>query len=298
MTIQNFGQDGLLEQLLNRLADLRTPPDRLGTVSHGAERGLRVFGYCIQERERIARSCLEHPAVVIVLSGMKEVWRGEVVQRFKRGVPFVIPAGMPLDIVNVPDPTTGRYESICITVDASLRAALRDGVRGMPEHKGIPDSLAITLTADLVEAFGHAASALTDQSGKMAAPTARHRIVEILLLLWQTPVARMLVAVGRVEQVEAIIHADPARAWRVEEIARVLGVGASTLRRQLKDEDSSFRAILLSARMIAAGALLSRSGYSVTQAAQAAGYASRSHFARRIKATHGVIPSRLRHMKG
>lgn len=293
MPITAYDQNRLRAALLSRLAGLRAPTGVHGTVAHGADSGVRIFGYCIQERERIARSRTEHPAVVVVLSGTKEVWRGDVAQTFAAGVPFVIPAGMDFDLVNNPDPVSGRYESICITVDDVLRRTLRSHLR-LQVTGAIPNRLDIGLTPALVEAYGHAACALTGMDVSVAATLARYRVLEILLLLSKTPVVGMLTAVGRREQVEAIILADPGRAWQVGEVAAELGIGASTLRRQLGRLGTSFREVSLSVRMATARALLGSSGYSVMQAAQAAGYASRSHFARRVRAVHGKTPRQLK----
>lgn len=287
-------QEALRGELLQRLSKLSAPSNASGTVPHGLDSGLNVFGYCANARERFVRSRLPHPTVVVVLSGTKEVWRGDVAQSFPRGVPFAIPAGLEIDLVNIPDPQSGRYESVCITVDAPLRQSLRASLNRLPDGPGIPSSFGIALSADLVEAYGHAARALADPDATTAEAVARHRILEILLLLSGTHVGRMLVAVDRTEQVEAIVYADPSYAWRLQEVAGILSVGDSTLRRQLKQAGTSFREICLSARMATAGALLSAPGYSVTQAAQAAGYASRSHFARQMRAAHGVAPRQLR----
>ncbi len=287
-------QNRLRIMLLRRLASLGAPAGTCGSVPHGLDSGVRVFGYCIQERERIARTRMEHPVVVVVLNGTKQVWRGDVAQTFVAGVPFVIPAGMDFDLVNNPDPLTGRYESICITVDETLRHTLRSAIRDFPVITSMPDRLEVDLTPELVEAFSHAASALSGLGVAMAATLARYRIVEILLLLSETPVAGRLIAVGRREQVEAIISADPGHAWRVDDVAGKLGIGASTLRRQLNGAGTSFRGVVLSVRMATAGVLLGAPGYSVTQAAQAAGYVSRSHFSRRVQAVHGKTPRQLK----
>lgn len=287
-------QDKLRKRLLKRLAKLSAPSDAFGSLLYGSGSGVKVFGYCVQARERIARTRLQHPAIVVVLSGTKEVWSGDLAQVFTSGVPFVIPAGVELDFVNSPDQQGGRYESICITVDEELRHTLRVNIHRLPDGPSIPSTFSVPLTEDLIEAFGHAASSLMEPSVAVASAVVRQRILEILLLMSETPVARMLSAVGRIEQVEAVISADPSRAWRVEEVAGALDMGASTLRRHLKDGGASFREVLLSARMATAGALLRSSGYSVAEAAQAAGYVSRSHFARRVQSVHGLTPMQIK----
>jgi AraC-like DNA-binding protein len=286
----------LRRALLARLARLAAPPGVSGASPLGAPGAPTVFGYCVYTRERIRRARLEHPAIVVVLSGAKELWRGDACERLAAGTPFVIPGGVELDLVNVPDPRTGRYESICITVDADLRQALRRIVGGGPAPADAAQSSAIALTPDLVEAYGHAAAALSD--ARHAADLARHRILEILLLVRHAPTARALFAATLAERAEAVVRGDLSRAWRVEEVADALGLGASTLRRRLRVSGTSFRDVVLAARMAEAGALLGVQDYSVTQAAQAAGYASRSHFARRFRAAHGVAPSRMRQAAG
>jgi AraC-like DNA-binding protein len=296
MTRASATEETLRLALLARLARLRAPPGVSGASPLGAPGAATVFGYCVYTRERIRRARLEHPAIVVVLSGTKELWRGDACERMAAGAPFVIPGGVELDLVNVPDPRTGRYESICITVDADLRQALRPSVGRERVVAGGAHGSAIALTPDLVEAYGHAAAALSDS--RHAADLARHRILEILLLVREAPAARALFAATLAERAESVVRGDLARAWRVEDVAAALGLGASTLRRRLKASGTSFRDVVLAARMAEAGALLGARDYSVTQAAQAAGYASRSHFARRFRAAHGVAPSRMRQAAG
>lgn len=293
MTMLTDPGEILRRRLLQRLARLSAPPDQYGTVPHGAASGVKVFSYCIRAQERVARLTFDHPSVVVVLSGTKELWLGDSVQRFAAGVPFVIPAGVTLDLVNIPDLRSGRYESLCITVDAAVRRQLRASLAQLPKRLRLPADFAVPLTADLVEAYAHAASSLTESDTGMAHAVARHRLIEILLLIGRTHLSGMLATAGRVEQVEAVLQSDPGHPWRVEEVARSLHVGASTLRRQLKQAGTSFRQILLDVRMATAAHLL-LADHPVTHAAQAAGYASRSHFARRVRAAHGTLPSDLR----
>jgi len=295
MTTLAVPQEALRKRLLQRLAGLSAPAGQYGTVSHGAASGVKVFGYCIRVQERVVRHTFEHPSVVVVLSGTKELWLGEHVQRFPTGAPFVIPAGVPLDLVNIPDPRSGRYESLCITVDTTIRQQLRASLTHVPRRTRLPADLAVPLTADLIDAYAHAASSLIDSDAGVAVAVARHRLIEILLLIGRTQLSGMLATASRVEQVEAVFLADPGHPWRVEDVAGALHLGASTLRRQLKDAGTSFRQILLDVRMATATKLL-MAEHSVTHAAQATGYASRSHFARHIRATSGMLPSDLRRM--
>lgn len=279
----------LRQTLLARLSKLRSSGP-VGAHRYAGSDGGGVFGYCRFARERIAQICLGEPLIVVVLSGAKELWVGEVCDHIRAGIPFVIPAGVTFDIVNVPDARSGRYESVAITIDAELRrSARRAATHGQARSDPNAIGREITLTPDLVEAFGHAATALLDPA--RAPALARHRILEILLLVMEAPAARGLFAATFRVKAEDIVRRHPARVWRVEQLAQEMGLGASTLRRRLAAEGGSFRELVLGARMDVAQDLLTHEAYTVAQAAQAAGYSSRSHFARRFRAAHGVRPS-------
>lgn len=282
----------LRQQLLVRLAALGVRAGASGAEGHGPDSAPLAFSYCVYARERLRRTRLEQPAIVVVVKGVKELWHGDVCERFTAGVPFVISAGTTFDMVNIPDPRTGRFESVCIHVDAELREAIRRAHGREAPAVGAAIGSAVPLSPDLVEAYGHAASALADP--RHATILTRHRILEILLLIASTPAARPLFAATLVERADDALRRAPGRTWRSEDLARELGLGDSTLRRRLRASGTSFRALLLKARMTAAGALLGSPEYTVAQAAEAAGYSSRSHFARRFRAAHGVPPRRMR----
>ena len=94
-----------------------------------------------------------------------------------------------------------------------------------------------------------------------------------------------------------MVAAEPSRRWTAEEIGSRLALGASTLRRRLAAEGTSLRAVLASARMEIAEAMLSRGDGNVTAAAEAAGYTSRSHFTRRFRSLYGTAPGEHRMRK-
>ena len=73
-----------------------------------------------------------------------------------------------------------------------------------------------------------------------------------------------------------------------------LQVRLTAVRRRLTEEGCSVRGILTEERVAHARDLLQGEGLSVQEAAEACGYANRSHFARRIRAAVGVNPSDLR----
>lgn len=275
----NIAVPDLKSQLLARLRPFFTRNVSPGEHRHACQ----MFSYCALERERIASVVLEMPVIGIVLRGQKEVWRGDAAQILRPGTVFVFPRGVPLDVVNVPDAVTGIYESLLLTVDkrpaglAPLKAPRR------------PQGFAVTLTPDLAEAVCHAATTIADPAHGEA--LCELRFAELLTLLASDPAGRLALTGDLSERAEWVIAQSPAHGWSVGELARELGVGASTLRRRLDEAGQPFRQLLAGVRMQAAREAL-RNGASMSEAAVTAGYASRSHFYRAYRAHHGHPPRR------
>ncbi|MCB1883786.1 MAG: helix-turn-helix transcriptional regulator [Geminicoccaceae bacterium] len=277
-------QSRLRARLLERLRPLAAHDRRqAGIHVHGPQ----LFSYCALATERLTRARLAHPAIGIVLSGNKEVWMGDSGQRLLPGEVFVFPGSLDLDVVNVPDDRAGLYESLLLEVSAlpaSLAGAGTDAPPGF--------DIKLPLTPDLVDALGHAA--ITLAASDHAEALAEHRLAEVLLLLKNMPAAKPLFAAGLADRVTWMVLNAPAHDWTAAEIAAKLGVGASTLRRRFAREGRSLRRIVREARMRLAREMLRAGNGTVTQAAEAVGYASRSHFAHRFKSAYGVPPSRSR----
>jgi AraC-like DNA-binding protein len=277
--------DALRARLLERLQPFASSRRQREAQPGLQAVGPQLFRYCALAHERIVSVSLDHPVIGIVMSGSKEVWLGATGERIRPGEPFVFPGGVALDVVNVPDERSGHYESLLMEV-----RALPPGI-APPADVGAPTntSVRLPLSADLIDALGHAATALSASDHALA--LAEHRLAEVLLVLRGAPAARPLFGFGLVDRIRWMIAEDPSRAWAAGDVAARLGLGASTLRRRLAERDLSFRAILAETRMRVANDLLAAGGSSVAEAADAAGYASRSHFARRFRAAHGRVPS-------
>jgi AraC-like DNA-binding protein len=285
----------LRRQLLDRLRPLATPPGRpakdpgLHNFTR-KEASRQVFTYCCFAAERLAQVTIARPLIGIVLSGEKEFWLGERSQRFAAGEVFVSPGGATLDVVNIPDPRRGLYESLLVEV-----AGLPPAIAQLPDLPPVPRKsfeMGVTLTADLVDALAHAAATLA--SSDHAAILGEHRLAEVLMLLRADPAARPLFDVPLADRIRWMVAADPTRRWTAELLAGRLDMGASTLRRRLKQDGTSLRDVLAAARMHVAQDLLARGAASVTAAAEAAGYSSRSHFTRRFRSVYGSTPGERR----
>jgi len=270
--------DHLRAELVYRLRPMMAR--RPGTHVHGEG----LFSYCVIDRERLVAIRPQYPIIGIILQGAKEIWLGDVVARLTPGTVFVLPAGKPLDVVNIPG-ATGLYESLIMEVrdipDAvpPLTAAERRLVAGPAFRVG--------LTPDLCHALIHAATTIADDTAADMLKTMR--LTEVLTLLRPIPAARGLFHRNLSGDVAWLLARAPSEAWTVERLAGVLGLGASTLRRRLAAEGRSFRVLLRDARLNAARRILD-GGASSLAAAEASGYTSRSHFARRYRQRFGISP--------
>jgi AraC-like DNA-binding protein len=284
----------LRRQLLDRLRPLATAPGRprKDPGRHDftrTEAGRQMFTYCCFTTERLAQVVIGRPLIGIVLSGEKEFWLGDQSQRFGAGDVFVSPGGATLDVVNIPN-ARGLYESLLVEV-----ASLPPSIAKLPDLPPAPKKgfdIGVTLTADLVDALAHAATTLA--TSEHAALLGEHRLAEVLMLLRSDPAARPLFDVPLADRVRWMVSADPTRPWTAGEIASRLAMGASTLRRRLTEDGTPLRTVLAAARMHIAQDLLARGDASVTAAAEAAGYSSRSHFTRRFRSVYGSTPGERR----
>ncbi|MBT1156383.1 helix-turn-helix domain-containing protein [Aminobacter anthyllidis] len=273
-----------LLQLLKPLAMASRTARGPGFHSHARQ----LFSYCCIERERLASVVSEMPRIGIVLSGEKEFWLGDAGQRFVAGDVFVLPAGTAFDAVNIPSDTSGLYESLLVEI-----TQVPKWVQEMPGARPAAGfDLRVPLSQELVDALGHAAISLGGSDH--AAALAEHRLAEVLILLRKMPVAQLLFAQSLAERAAWLVARAPSKRWTAEEIGRELGVGASTLRRKLVEAGTSLRGVQASARMQLAHEMLVRGEGNLTDAADAAGYASRSHFARRFQAVYGASPAQVR----
>jgi AraC-like DNA-binding protein len=282
MNIHHRNDDAdLRSMLLERLRPMMAPSGTAGRYLHGN----RLFSYCSLDRERLKAIELPNPLIGIILRGLKEVWIGDTVHVFEPGTVFVLPSGVRMDVVNIPA-GRGAYESLLLEVPA-LPAGISPQIGGPPcGENGWQFNL--PLNTDLIDALVHAATAIANDAMGEAVKTLR--LTEVLMLMQPLAAARPLFQTSLSDEVAWVIRAAPTEAWTVERIADRLGLGASTLRRRLASEDRSFRKILRDERLKAGRNALA-AGASSLAAAEAAGYSSRSHFARRYRESFGTSPT-------
>lgn len=270
--------------LVERLRPMMAPSGTAGRYPHGRQ----LFSYCSIDRERLKAIALPCPILGIMLRGLKEVWLGDTCHVFQPGTVFVLPAGVAMDVVNIPAGPTSSYESLLLevpTLPAGL-SPLITGEKGLIAPAG--DDFRVPLSLDLIDTLVHAATAIASEAVGEAVKAIR--FTEVLTLLRPLAAARPLFQASLPEEVAWLIRSAPSEAWTVERVAGRLCLGASTLRRRLALDGRSFRQILRTERL-RAGQVALASGASSVAAAEAAGYASRSHFSRRYRETFGMTPT-------
>ncbi|EBH9879469.1 helix-turn-helix domain-containing protein, partial [Salmonella enterica subsp. enterica serovar 6,7:-1,5] len=93
------------------------------------------------------------------------------------------------------------------------------------------------------------------------------------------------------ENIYNIIISDISRKWTLKDISDSLYMSCSTLKRKLKQENTSFSEVYLNARMNKAAKLLRNSEYNVTRVAYMCGYDSASYFTCVFKKHFKTTPS-------
>ena len=274
-----------LAPLWSALRDDRTLPTAI-RVKARREQALR--------RVRILRPCL-----VAVLSGRKTLLFEQAAEAFEAGEMMALPQGAEIDLRNSPAPG-GDYRAFCIAFDLDVikavgrdletKAAPRpDADVGRRRHAVDPHPAILAALEHVLEGAA--------MRPALAPALLQHRLSELfvaLLLHGRCPFFLVPALASPVERIRVLVSLDPRRDWQIEPVARELAIGASTLRRRLRREGTSFRGILEEVRLNLGLALVQMGRTSILEIAHACGYESPSKFAARFRARFGVSPSELR----
>ncbi len=96
------------------------------------------------------------------------------------------------------------------------------------------------------------------------------------------------------DHVQHLIATDPARAWRIEDAARHLGLSSRSLQRYLLAEGGTFSDALRLARTEVSASLLRKSDLSLGEIGFTCGYADQAHFQREFRKVSGQTPRSFR----
>ncbi len=285
--------DEALGHTLGRLRELGEAIARPGGGTLTVDDGARVVGYAGRARERIARVSVGTPWLVFVLEGHKRAVMGtsHVVHA---GEALMLPAGVRLDVTNVPSPATGVYRALCVELLGDAQALLRrhhpDMIREATWLFERPRAVRVGLST--LQALVHVCETVLDPAAHPR--LLHHRIAGLLLALAveQEPRAASCAQaeVDVVRAVQNLVRSSPESALRAGDVARQLGLSAATLRRRLTARGTGLRAILRDERMALGRVLLTDRRLALGEVAQRCGYASVAKFSRQFRRQFGCAP--------
>ncbi|MCP1107758.1 helix-turn-helix transcriptional regulator [Serratia nevei] len=207
---------------------------------------------------------------------------------------ILLPAGRHVDICNYPG-AQGHYIADVVTFPAqALHAFNLRYSEQVSTRPGRGSDLCIPLERYTTLAWDN----LLDCIASNAPDALRSHYGEAVLLAlalggWATPLLQNRHdPIG--ERVQHILMGNPERDWTVACVAERLNLGASTLRRQLANEASSFSKILEDVRLGMALHWLQTTTRPIGEIAAASGYASASRFTARFRKHYGLSPRELR----
>lgn len=277
----------LLELAAHARTDRRTP------VAGMADALPFLSAFVTREREVIGDLHLPSAAAVVVLEGLKEIGCRGLSQAFHPGTVVALHADCTIDVVNAPDPDTGRYRALFLGFPRRLEI---EAARRWPEFTGAAEDLhaatGLPLQGPLAEAMVHYAACLATR--RHSAAVADHRLLEVMLLLAEAQALTFrpkYAAASMSEGLRLLLRHRLHENWTSARAAGALNISEATLRRKLASEGTGFAALLREERLLAARLLIHQRGADVADAMAATGFRSRSHFARSFRARFGILPS-------
>ena len=229
------------------LARLRTCVGNIELADAG-RRGLGV-NRC-HAAQCLTRMSIRVPSLMLPLNGTKIIETGG--QRFSAepGEFLILPPGIEIDVKNLPDLKTRLFASALLVFDEGTISQFGQLYGKEFSKKSMPPQWKATGTEQFYSAIFDWVS-YSHEFGASIAQT-RHRMAEMLMILCDHGVAGNLLFQNRLEtrhKVKHMLALDPGKNWRVADLTRALGKSESTLRRELRHEQTQFRLLLEEVRL-------------------------------------------------
>lgn len=232
------------------------------------------------------------PCLILVLSGRKMLFQGERSVCVESGAMTTVPAPSSIDLRNEPDSISKRYTALIIPFKAEHLERLMRSHNLLYEVKGDAASiLKFEPDETLYASIDHYLTTVGNPR------LLNHRLMEILLLLASKNPALLSYSLNRDnwgQRVRAVLAADLAHAWDLKQVCERLATTESTLRRNLKREELSFRALIQDLRLSTALTQLLQTSAPIYRIAYDCGYQSVSRFIANFHKRFGVPPKRFR----
>lgn len=274
-----------LRQIAQRIESLVTPAD--------GKRPIHDLGFISCARAvDLKHVPFYEPCLILVLSGQKVLFQGEHSVCIETGAIATVPAPSSIDLRNEPDPPSKRYAALIIPFKAEHLERL------MRSHSLLHEVKGDTATILKFEPDETLHASIDHYLTTMGNPRLlNHRLMEILLLMATTNPALLSYSLHREnwgQKVRAVLAADLAHEWDLKQVCERLATTESTLRRNLKREDLSFRALIQELRLATALMQLLQTSAPIYRIAYDCGYQSVSRFIANFHKRFGVPPKQFR----
>lgn len=254
--------------------------------------GLGVF-HCYHP-QALHQVPLHQPGLVLVVSGVKQVYAESQTVQYQAGQLMLFSAGCSVHIENLPA-AGSDYLALAATFAPALLERFVASYGSQLSLWSQPPLNKATGSLELLQSLSQWLDvSLSSQSSSLLQD---HRAQEILLLLSQRQLAGKIFSSQHPswqQKVSACLALDISRDWRMEDVAAHFHCSDATLRRRLDQEQCSFRQLLEEVRLSCALGLLQEKSWPVLRVAQAVGYESASRFAERFRLRFGITPQVLR----
>lgn len=249
----------------------------------------------VRSRQRIAEVPFLFPTLVMVIRGEKSIYYGNDELLCSPGDYLAIPAPSTYDVVNEPVDAYTSFLALYLHFDFNLVERFRRLYQF--EEAPITDFGSIHIDGnDLLDSAVFHYLEILNQP-KIDSQIVEHRLIEILLCLVKNcNSAHLLMSMSPKwsDRVYSLLLSNPSKVWLVKEVCDVLSVSESTLRRNLRGEDTSFRDILDEIRMGQALSEVQFTQLPISMIAENCGYASFSQFTSRFRQRFDTTPTQLR----
>lgn len=226
------------------------------------------------------------PGIIRVLRGEKQL-RGEPIVSATPGELLYVPAGTRLEVRNVPKDGVYEAEGIVLSVDLASH---------LPARPSLPvPSGATTRTIAAHRELDAALTRCLDAfAKKFSLAVQRSRLLEVVAWLGEAGIDPFATASPVRLRLKRMVAEQPARDWRLRQVARRFGMSEDSLQRQLRHDRTGFQQLVQEVRMEHALNLLWTTARPLKVVAEESGYESASRFAERFRDRFGVLPSELR----
>lgn len=252
---------------------------------------VQVFKICQANTHAFRDLYIYNTMLVLVLSGSKRV-----VQNIENGVTvkpgelLIFPSGSFITIENRII-SGGDYQAFCISYPDELVYQVFESKSSHTEKNKavhineLPAGLA-TLIEDLPS---------TLSCSSLPPDLITHKSVEPLIWLKSMGVILDIPSSKSIDcKIRNLIMLDPAKKWRINDIAHAFGYSEATLRRKLADCNTTFSDIVINVRMEYGLTLLQTTDKPISQIALDSGFATPSHFSDVFRQRFNIQPKHIR----